>query len=179
MKFEDIFDYLPARPKPTKEKLLLDSIHENSGWLPFLQQVSDAGVITPSLQNAFHTKWIECGHSIRSQIKDDKAVAHLLLNLMPKYSGDGLTVFRGENEHRFNSGKIGFCWTANREVAEMFARGLNACQSRGLLLQCYAPSGAIFSGPNEHSNYLGESEVTVNPSLLENVQIIYSYPRSH
>lgn len=179
MKIEDVFDYLPARPKLTEEKLLLDSIHENSDWLPFLHHVLGSGLITPSLQNAFHTKWIECGHFIRSQLKDDKAVALLLLKLMPKYSGDGLTVFRGENEQRFNSGKIGFCWTTNREVAKMFARGLNACQSRGLLLQCYAPSGAIFSGPNEHSHYLGESEVTVNPVFLENVQIISYYPRSH
>ncbi|WP_254877436.1 hypothetical protein [Cronobacter sakazakii] len=179
MKLEDISDYLTSMPKPTEEKLLLDAIHENSEWFPFLQRMSDSGLITPALQKAFHTKWIESGHFIRSQIKDDKAVAQLLSKLMPKYDGEGLTVFRGENEHRFNSGQIGFCWTSKREVAERFARGLNACQSQGLLLQAYAPPKAIFSGPNEHSHYLGESEVTVDPALLENIQIISYYPRSH
>lgn len=179
MEFEDMSDYMPIRPKATKERLLLDTVYEQSSWLPFLERMSSQGLITQALQKAFHTKWIESGHFIRSQIKDDKAVAHLLSKLMPQYDGEGLIVFRGENERRFNSGQIGFCWTSNPEVAEMFARGLNACQSQGLLLQAYAPSESIFSGPNEHSHYLGESEVTVDPALLKNIQIISYYPRSH
>ncbi|MDU4128638.1 hypothetical protein [Pantoea sp.] len=179
MKLEDISDYLPSRPKPTEEELLLDSIHENSEWLPFLQRMSDSGLITPDLQIAFHTKWIESGHFIRAKIKDDEAVAHLLSKLMPKYDGEGLTVFRGENEHRFNSGQIGFCWTADREVAEMYACGLNACRGQGVLLKAYAPSDAIFSGPNAHSRYLGENEVTVDPMKLNDLQIISIYPKPH
>lgn len=179
MKLEDVFDYLPSRPKPAKEKLLLDAVHEKSEWLPFLKHMSDSGLITPALQNAFHTKWVESGHFIRAQIRDDKALTYLLSLFLPKYSGEGLTVFRGENEHRFNSGQIGFCWTANRLTAEIFGRGLNACRGQGLLLTAYAPANAIFSGPNQHSKNLEENEVTVNPHKLIDIQKITTYPRSH
>jgi len=179
MEIDDLFEYLPSKKKPSEEKLLLDYVHDHSDWLPFLQRISDSVLITPALQGAFHNKWIESGHFIRAKINNDEAVAFLLSKLMPKYDGEGLTVFRGENEYRFNSGQIGFCWTADREVAEMFACGLNAYRGQGLLLQAYASSDAIFSVPNSHSRYLGENEVTVNPRELTDLQIISSFPRSH
>ncbi|WNJ77762.1 hypothetical protein RJE46_14080 [Cedecea neteri] len=179
MKPEDIFDYIPMRPKPTEEKLLIDSVHDRSEWMPFLQRMSQPGLLTSEIQNAFHTKWIECGHFIRAKLDDDKALTQLLALCMPKYEGSGLIVFRGENEHRFNSGKIGFCWTENRESAEIFARGLNACRGQGFLLRAYAPPESIFSGPNDHSRYLDEHEVTLNPQLLDDIQIITTYPKSH
>ncbi|MCG7388312.1 hypothetical protein [Pantoea sp. ACRSB] len=179
MEPEDLSQYFLYRKKPSEEKLLLQSVHDNSDWLPFVQRMSDSGLITAALQNAFHITWVESGHIIRNQINDDEAVAFLLSKLMPPYSGEGMTVFRGENEIRFKSGLIGFCWTANREIAERFARGLNACKGNGLLLEAYAPSNAIFSVPNEHSRYLEEDEVTVNPRKLINLQIISSYPKSH
>lgn len=179
MKLEDILDYMPIRPQPSEEKLMIDSVHDRSEWSQFMKHVLQPGFVTPELQKAFHTKWIESGHFIRAKLGDDKTLSQLLAICMPKYEGHGLTVFRGENEHRFNSGHIGFCWTENRESAEMFARGLNACRGQGFLLQAYAKPEAIFSGPNDHSRYLGEHEVTLNPSLLSDIQIISSYPKSH
>lgn len=179
MKIEDIFDYMPIRPKTTEEKLLIDSVHERSEWMPFMRRMSQPGLLTTELQKAFHTKWIESGQFIRKQLADDKDLIQLLALFMPKYEGTGLIVFRGENEVRFNSGQIGFCWTENRASAEVFARGLNACRAQGFLLKAYAPQEAVFSGPNDHSKYLGEHEVTLNPRLLTDIQIIATYPKSH
>mgnify|MGYP006979887892 CR=1 FL=1 len=179
MKLEDILDCMPMRPEPTKEKRLLESVHEKSGWLPFLQSLPRSGLLTPELKTAFHMIWIERGKFIREKLNDDEILTQLLALCMPAYDGPGLMVFRGENEHRFNSGEIGFCWTEKREAAEIFARGLNACNGQGFLLQAYAPSEAIFSGPNDHSRYLDEHEVTVNPRFLTGIQIISSYPKSH
>jgi len=179
MNLEDWFDGMPIRSEPTKEKRLLESVHEKSEWVQFLQNLPSSELLTPELQKAFHTLWIECGEFIRKKLNNDKTLTQLLTLCMPKYKGPSLIVFRGENEHRFNAGEIGFCWTENREVAERFASGRNACNGKGFLLQAYAPSEAIFSGPNDHSNHINEHEVTLNPNLLTDIKIITSYPKSH
>lgn len=179
MNIEDWLDYLPERPEPSKEKRLLESVHEKSEWVDFMRGLPHSGLLTPELKTAFHMIWIERGKFIREKLGNDKILIQLLALCMPKYEGTGLTVFRGENEHRFNSGQIGFCWTESRDTAKVFARGLNACNGQGFLLQAYAPREAIFSGANDHSRYLNEHEVTLNPRLLRDIQIITSYPKSH
>lgn len=98
---------------------------------------------------------------------------------MPGYEGNGLFVYRGENEPRFNSGKVVFCWTEKKGVAELYARGLNACNGKGLLLKAFAPEEIIFAGPNDHSKYLNEHEITLNPFLLKDIEVITTYPKSH
>jgi len=179
MNFDELNDYFPPRPEPSSEELLLESIHEQSKWVSFLDEVLYSEIITPSLKSAFHTKWIESGHFIRIKIGNDEILKKLLVTLLPQYTGPALTLYRGENEARYHAGKIGFCWTQNIRVAKKFGSGLNACKSNGLLLKAYAPTSAIITGPNEHSRYLGEDEITVNPSLLERIEVIESYPRSH
>lgn len=179
MKSDDFERYLPPRPTPSKEKILLESVHEKSEWIPFLQFIESSPLLTPALKVAFHTKWIESGNFIRDKVNNDEALKRLLSTLLPKYEGEPMILYRGENESRFKSGRIGFCWSSERSVAEMFGRGLNACSSRGILLQAHAPLGAIYSGPNEHSSYLRETEFTVNPDLLVDIKIIKAYPQSH
>lgn len=176
---EYLAEIMNSRPKRSDESLMLEMIHKQSKWIGFLQEAIASDVISIELKSAFHSKWIESGNSIRKQIANDETVKLLLSKLMPQYEGGPLTLFRGENDDRFKSGALGFCWTTKLHVAEMFARGLNACNSRGVLLQAHAPINSIFTGPNEHSHYLGENEVTVDPALLENIRIMSYYPRSH
>lgn len=179
MNLDDLKDYYRARPKPSEERLLLNAIHKRSRWVEFLNTILKDGSATPALKEAFHLKWIESGHFIREKVNNDEILTKLLVTLLPKYEGEAVTIYRGKNEDRFNSGSIGFCWTQDREVAEMFGSGLNACKSRGMLLQAHAPIKAIIAGPNAHSRYLGEHELTVDPKMLEDITIIKFYSPSH
>jgi hypothetical protein len=64
------------------------------------------------------------------------------------------------------------------QTARMFGSGLNSITTGGLLLRCHAPTAAVVSGPSAHSIYLGESEFTVDPSMVEDLQVIERYPQS-
>ena len=123
----------------------------------------------------FHTNWTVRAHRIREQINNDKKLTKLLLHIFPAYMGEGKTLYRGENKERWIQENIGFCWTTNKETATMFARGLNSIKSGGLLLKCDCKPEWIIIGPSNHSNYLGESEYTVNPSLITGIQILFEY----
>lgn len=176
---EDISGLFPKKLKPSDESVMLEHVHKEARWIEFLAEVQASNSISNELKEAFHSRWVEIGHLIRKQVRNDDMLKILLKTLLPKYAGQALTLYRGENEKRFNSGEIGFCWTTELHVAEMFGRGLNACRSRGFLLQAHAPVRSIISGPNDHSRYLGENEFTIDPALLEDIQIINYYPRSH
>ncbi|ATM98000.1 Uncharacterised protein [Yersinia frederiksenii] len=176
---ENLSGYLRERTKPSEEKIFLEEIHDQGNWIQFIKFVKAQDSISLELQEAFHLMWIERGHFIRNKIGNDEKLLELISVMLPKYNGEAITVYRGENETRFNDGMIGFCWTTSKDVAKKFGCGLNACQARGLLLQANAPASAILAGIHWHSIYLGEYEVTANPAMLEDIQIIEIYPASH
>lgn len=158
------------------EKSLLDTIHENGDWLSFAQNCALNGLCTGELQKSFHLYWIVKGHHIRFQVNDDTKLLSILRILLPPYTGKGLWLYRGENLARFEVKKIGFCWTTKEDTAVMFARGLNAYKAGGVLLKAWAPSAAIISGVHEHSEYLGEDELTVDGLLVEKLQVLQTFP---
>ena len=74
----------------------------------------------------------------------------------------------------------GFAWSIRENVAEMFARGLNASHGDGVvLLTTDAPAEAIIAEPNDHSIYLQEYEYTVDNSKLTEIRVMKSYPRTN
>lgn len=111
---------------------------------------------------AFHTHWVESAHQIRSQVADDVCLIKLLRHIFPQYAGNSALLYRGESIDRFRVGSIGLCWTVSVEMARMFARGLNAVNSGGVLLSCVCDKDWIITGPNRHSKYLGEEEYIVD-----------------
>lgn len=125
-----------------------------------------------------HMLWTVSGGNLRDKIRDDNLVASVLRLTMPGYAEEGLILYRGECRFLFDGGQIGFCWTPDRSVAEMFARGRNAIESGGVLLSAYAPRAAIFAAPNPHSaGHMREFEYTCDPHLLENIEVIGSYAK--
>jgi hypothetical protein len=61
----------------------------------------------------------------------------------------------------------------------MFASGLNALESGGVLLKAFAPTEAILASPNEHSSkQMDEREYKGDPKLLEGVEVIVTYSTS-
>lgn len=131
---------------------------------------------TARLKQMFGSFWIEAGHHIREQIADDRVLVRLLRHLLVPYDGKALQLFRGENRSRWERGSIGLAWTSSIEIAEMFGCGLNAFRHGGVLLEALVQPTAIISGPNSHSNYLGESQFTVDPFLLSQISVVKFYP---
>ena len=129
-------------------------------------------------KNKIHLLWTVNGGHLRRKIRDDALVLQVLKKFLPGYRGSGLWLYRGECHflHAINS--IGFCLSPKIEVAERFARGLNAIESGGVLLKAYAPSEAILAEPNQHSlKQMEEFEYTCDPSLLQDIVVIKRFPK--
>lgn len=127
---------------------------------------------------AFDTYWIEGGHRIREQVGDDHQLAEFLWLSLPRYKakeGAWLELYRGENADRLRLGQLGFAWTPDRGTAEMFASGLNACGSGGVLLRALV-GAEIIAGPGAHSLYLGEHQYTVDPTAGFPVETLAEFP---
>lgn len=159
---------------PTRENLL--SITERGEWKEKAQEFLKQSSFDKNFIEEFHTHWVEVGHKIRAQIDDDQILVNLLTRILPKYQGPAITLYRGENLKRRDAAQIGPCWTSSIETAKMFARGLNAIESGGVLLEINCPSEAIISGPSRHSNSLRESEYTVNCFRLPPIKVLENFP---
>ncbi|PPC63952.1 hypothetical protein C1Y41_04730 [Pantoea sp. ICBG 1758] len=127
---------------------------------------------------SFHDFWIERGWGIRRSVKNDRNLAKILRRLMPKIQHSARWVYRGESLDDFKKGKVGFCWTEKKEVAYKFAKYVNNSGSGGILLKAFASSEAILAGlhPRNESSVLQEFEITVNPFMLDEIEIIEVYP---
>ncbi|APC97928.1 hypothetical protein [Francisella frigiditurris] len=124
-------------------------------------------------RDAIHLMWTENGGHIRKKVADDNLVLEFLKRTLPKYNGGNMTLYRGECEFLYKDNKIGFSWTPKIEVAKMFARGLNAIESRGVLLKANVSKNAILCEPNNHSSkWLREFEYICNPKLIKNIEVL-------
>ncbi len=154
----------------------LRKITELGRWKEIAESILGTNQHPLSLLNDFDTYWIEAGHRVREQIGNDRILCELLRRALPKYEGEMVTLFRGENFDRWKSGLVGFAWTAQIEVARMFGQGLNAIGSGGVLLTATFEPRSIISGPNRHSLYLGEHQFTVDPLRAQEAVKVEVFP---
>ena len=166
---------VPHMRDPLQE--MFERTTEEARWREKAVELLAEDKFDPEFRRKFHTYWTEAGHHIREQIGDDVTLVSLLRLIVPPYVGLSRTLYRGENLDRWTARRIGLCWSENVEVARMFGRGLNAMGNGGILLQCRTTNGAIIAGPSEHSQYLGESEYTLDPPKIFSIEIIEEYPR--
>lgn len=118
---------------------VLKSIESPLAIVRLLKAASEAKSLPEELREAFRLQWTVQSHRIRDVFADDQLLADVLRQAMPPYMGPGLVIYRGEQAVRFASGQIGFNWSANRRVAEMFASGLCATYAGGGGC-CYKPT---------------------------------------
>lgn len=156
-------------------KKYFEKVTDEKRWLSEAEKILKNNKFSEQFIFDFHTIWTVSGHHIRQQINDDIKLANLLRHVLPKYNGNTIMLFRGENQERWNKQQIGFCWTTNKETAQMFGRGLNSIHSGGLLIACNCERDWIISNPSKHSKYLGESEYTVESKLLKDIKILSQY----
>jgi len=129
-------------------------------------------------RDKIHLLWTENGGHIRRKLSDDMLLLKVLKLSLPKYDGGDLVLYRGECRFLHEQNKIGFCWTPKRSVAEMFASGLNAIESGGVLLKAYAPKEAVLSSPNKHSTeQMEEFEYTCNPNALTKIEVLQYFKK--
>jgi hypothetical protein len=147
-------------------------ITEQRAWKAYAQRLLGGQTLDPDAKRQFDLYWIEAGHHIREQVGDDRLLVQLLRHLLPPYDGAAVLLFRGENHDRWTRGAVGLGWTKDLEVARMFGRGVNAVHSGGVLLRAHFEPGAIISGPNWHSNHLGESQFTVDPLDARGLSVV-------
>lgn len=110
----------------------------------YLARVDDDSIF---LKEKIQALWLVYGGDLRAKVKDDNLILQVLRKAMPGYSGDGVTLYRGESWFLFDQDEIGLCWTTSEEQATLYAKGLNAVESGGVLLKCYAPAEAILAAP--------------------------------
>ena len=111
----------------------------------YLAGVNDHSIF---LKHKIQSLWLTYGGDVRAIIKNDALVLQVLKKTLPGYAGEGLTLYRGESWFLFDQNAIGFCWTASAEIASTYAKGLNAVESGGVLLKCYAPAESILAVPD-------------------------------
>ena len=158
---------------------LLDSAQRpahQSEWRTFVSEMTARPPATLEEASRFHDHWHVAHHYLRELVDDEPAVLAMLRVWLPPYDGPDLTLYRGENAHRFEAGRLGIAWTREIDKARMFASGLNARGSGGALLRCLAPSAAIIASPSQHSQHIQEGEFTLDPRGLLNVQVLERHP---
>lgn len=146
-------------------------------WLEAFRIIDTNAATWVFAKGRVHSIWIESGGHLRRKIRDDQLILRVLKRALPGYEGPGLALYRGECRFLFEAGQLGFCWTPDLSVAEMFARGLNALESGGVLLKAYAPAKAILAGPNSHSEHLQEHEYTCDPTQIQSVEVLRHFPQ--
>ena len=166
----------PRKVDPINDKF--EDVRKAGKWHDHADCLIKQKQIDTHFSNQFHTYWTEHGGSIREQVNDDHLLIVMLKNVLPPYSGQDQILFRGENQDRWQNGKIGVCWTSSIETARLFGKGVNATRSGGILLKCWVPEGGIIAGPSDHSIYLGENEFTLDTTMLNKIEEIEKYPTS-
>ena len=143
-----------------------DVARHRTEWRELLKRLVATRPLDRAMADRFHTQWHVCHHYIRQLVDDDELLMDMLWVWLPSYEGPSLTLHRGENIDRLESGHIGTAWTDKEEKASMFASGLNAVGKGGAILRTLAPAASIIAGPSKHSIYLGESEFTLDTRKL-------------
>lgn len=145
-------------------------------WRQFVRELQVLRPFSPEVAARFHVQWHVCHHRLRELVGDDGALLDALPVWLPPYVGGGITLYRGENSDRFDQGKLGWAWSTQRETATMFASGLNAVGSGGMLLRAEVDASAIIAGPSTHSMHIDEFEFTVDPRKVRLVNVIARFP---
>lgn len=115
--------------------------------------------------------WYTYGlHSIGRGLRQD--LPHLVdafKYLLPPYTGEGLTLYRGEVESRHIMGVYGISWRPIFEKAKQFADIRSPDEGRGVVLKIEATPNMIVAAVKDYSQHtlaLGENEYFVDPRMI-------------
>ena len=118
--------------------------------------------------------WTQYGGDLRAKLRNDALMLQVLRKALPGYQGLGLTLYRGESWFLFDQDQIGVCWTTSEASATRYARGLNAIESGGVLLRCFAPALAILAAP---AATVPEGVYLCDPVQLQRLTTLALFPK--
>ncbi len=154
--------------------------NEVDAWRLAMTLVAKLPRVSPEIQNAFVSIWIESKH-IPLSVGDRRITAAGLRVLMPgNYAGPPITLYRGAISVERRRGTYGFSWSTDLDTARTFAIS-NAhaipqvdaapLRTQGVLLRTVAPPDAVLLiRPPE--GYYDEGEVIVDPFRLDKVALV-------
>ena len=115
--------------------------------------------------------WITYGPHIADSMQADPILLATMKRLLPRYTGAGLVLYRGEDAERYRQRAIGMAWTPRIDKARMFARRRDP---PGVVLRLDASPRVILSGPTDHSHWLGEVEFLLDTDIIGEPELIES-----
>jgi hypothetical protein len=146
--------------------------HTVDGWKGAMRLAARCEAVSPEIQDAFLTVWIETG-SFPLRVGHRPTLAAALRKLLPRTPGVGpMTLYRGTGTLERRRRLYGFSWTTDREMARNFAAGN---PDPGIILETVAPADAILI-VREAEDFYDEAEVVVDPYRLGKIRVAETVP---
>ncbi len=110
-------------------------------------------------------------HSIpRGMTEDLHCLIDAFKYLLPPYTGEGLTLYRGELDSRHKKGIYGISWTTIFKTAKMFADRRLPDEGRGVVLKIEAMSNMIVAAMKDylpHTLKVEEDEYLIDSRMIK------------
>jgi hypothetical protein len=147
-------------------------------WRIAFMAIARLKQVTPEVQDAFLTAWIEHKH-IPLSVGHRPVCAAALRVLLPRnYSGPPLMLYRGTRHSERTRRLYGFSWTTDVAIARHFAANWEHPElkppMRGVVLQTLAPDAVLLMRKPE--DFYDEGEVIVDPFRLHRIRTVSLAP---
>lgn len=113
--------------------------------------------------------WTTYGPHIADSMQGDPLLLIAMKRLLPRYTGAGLVLYRGEDAERYRRRAFGMSWTPRIDTAQMFARRRDPA---GVVLRLDASPAMILCGPTDHSRWLTEHEYLIDTSIIGEPELL-------
>lgn len=148
------------------------ALNRHDCWRAALDSFRQGPSPNRDIGDALLSFWFTYGlHSIPLALKESLPyLVDAFRYLLPPYTGQGLTLYRGELEARHIINVHGIAWTPALDVAEMFAARRSPDEGRGVVLRLDATPRMIVAAVRDHSQHtlhLGEDEYLVDPREIQ------------
>jgi hypothetical protein len=89
-----------GRDLPSREDAKANRLY----WVEALERVAAECIFNEQHREQCLTSWVTHGGRIREEIGDDKLLVQLLREVLPRYEGPSLTLYRGESADASKTG---------------------------------------------------------------------------
>ncbi|MGW1423852.1 hypothetical protein ACWAT4_27440 [Bradyrhizobium manausense] len=143
-----------------------------TAWRTTIRKVArEVSSVSPDMRLAFLGVWI--GHkNMPNLVRDNVTMYAAARVLLPPYHGPAVRLYRG-TAHRRRRRRVGVTsWTANMEIAEIFARQHAESGRDGVVFETMADPKAILCSVPDAGGAPDESEFIVELRYLAEVSIV-------
>ena len=151
----------------------IDEVAKMFVWTEAMRAITRQPAVSEEIRTCFLWPWLTYGNALRNVVSDDKVLLNGLRALLPSYNGPPKRLYRGDSFYNRKRRTYGCSWSADKEVAEAFARGIYQTFNGGsVLLETVAPPAAIICAPSLIDDSYAEDEYVVDRRRLAHVRVI-------